>query len=149
MQEIYSRGTITRPGRCPIYHVPWIHQVLGPELANGPAKTNFKLHSEEESYFAIDTVTDSSLKLSLGVPNMQHGVQLYGLVHLEARSRNGNILQIRNGPAQASVLLLPLNVHQVGAKHPWFGTAIIHTLHYSTDSGPGKSASRIAGGTLR
>jgi hypothetical protein len=100
--------------------------MLGAESPLGPAKSGFELDSQEISDFAIDAVAYAALQLAFRIADLEGGLERNWRIYLNTGTGEGDIFQIRNGPAHLPVLILPTDIYEVGAEHPGFHSAVLH-----------------------
>jgi len=110
------------------YETAGIEQMLGTEMALRPAAAGFELDAEEVADFAEHAILHDAGELAVGIADAEVGALRYGAIHLQAGSGEGNILQVRDPAASPAAFVLPLDVHEVGAEHPWFDSPIHHIL---------------------
>ena len=100
--------------------------MLGTEVALRPSEAGLKLDSEEIADISKNAVPHFARQFPVRIADAKRGTERYRLFHLQASARQGNILEIGHAPARAPAGVLPLDVHQVRAKHPGFNTPLHH-----------------------
>jgi hypothetical protein len=108
--------------------------MLGAECPLGPAKSGFELDTQEISDFSIDAVAYAALQLAFRIADLKGCLERYWRIYLNTGAREGDIFQIRYGPAHFPVLILPSDVDEVGAEHPGFHSAVLHMFVISAQA---------------
>jgi hypothetical protein len=100
--------------------------MLRPEVALRPAATRIELDAQKVPDLAEDAITHLAAQFSRGIADPHRGLHRYRAIHLQARSGQGDVFEIRHTPDVAASLVFPLHVHEVRAKHSRFNTAVQH-----------------------
>src|SRR5689334_22616398 len=102
--------------------------MLRSEVALRPPRTGIEFHAEEVSYLPKHAVFHFPRQFAVGIGDVERASERHRAVYLKARTGKGTIFQVGYASPRASVLILPLDVDQVGAQHPRFYSAIQHIL---------------------
>src|SRR5579863_8413789 len=102
--------------------------MLGAEVALRPSAAGFELDAQEVADFPEDAILHDAGEFAVGIADAEVGALGHGFIHLQTGSRKGDVLKIRYSATCPPAFVLPLDVHEVRAEHPWFDPPIQHIL---------------------
>jgi hypothetical protein len=111
-----------------------VQKMLRTEAALRPAAAIIEFDPQEIADFPENTVFYFAGQFSVGIGDVEGRAQRDRTVYLQTRARKGNVFQICNSAAAASIRVFPLNVNQIRAQHPGLNSAIQHNLLLLSDS---------------
>jgi hypothetical protein len=97
-------------------------------VSGRPFTTRLKFDPQEVTDLAVHAVPDFSRELPLGIGDAKVGLKRNRLVELKTRSRKRDVLQICHSLANATRLVLPLDVHHIRTQHPGLYAPVEHML---------------------